>query len=224
MSCERRCTCEACPQPWRDPSCPFHGDGAEPILSSVAQGRAERRMLEAEGKIRVTLDGLELGWDLDQVLAYLKGSASFHALGEARGQVLGMVAAFAIVAVERDRELRSARPTAAQRPGPLTPDELAERCRAEGMSQDGINELLAHLLTTNDPAKETYTREQLESDEAVEALARSTWNVNGRLKGEPDWGPNFPRDRSTWMDEARRDLTAALDALDKGKGGEENAD
>lgn len=71
------------------------------------------------------------------------------------------------------------------------------------------------------PTKETYTREQLLSDEAIEALARSTWNVNGRLKGEPDWGPSFPRDRDTWMDEARRDLTAALDALDKGKGGED---
>ena len=49
--------------------------------------------------------------------------------------------------------------------------------------------------------------------EAIEALARSTWNVNGRLKGDPDWGPNYPHDRDTWIEEARRDLSAAYPHL-----------
>jgi hypothetical protein len=58
----------------------------------------------------------------------------------------------------------------------------------------------------------SQVRERLLSDEAVEAMARSTWNVNGRVKGMRDWGPDFPRDRDVWMEEARRDLEAALAA------------
>lgn len=49
----------------------------------------------------------------------------------------------------------------AHRPrGPLTPEELAERCRAEGMTQDGVNELLAHMLATNDPPHPALSKEQ----------------------------------------------------------------
>jgi hypothetical protein len=51
--------------------------------------------------------------------------------------------------------------------------------------------------------------------EAIEALARSTWEVNGRLKGQADWSASFPPDRQTWIDEARRDLDAALPFLAK---------
>jgi|SRR6185369_13244192 len=51
------------------------------------------------------------------------------------------------------------------------------------------------------------------SDEVVEALAQSTWNVNGRLKGEPDWSTSYPHDRDTWMAEARRDLQAIIEKL-----------
>lgn len=69
-------------------------------------------------------------------------------------------------------------------------------------------------------AREDWERELL-SDEAVEASARSTWNINGRLKGDPDWSSKYPPDRDTWMDEARRDLQAALAATkEPNQGGE----
>jgi hypothetical protein len=53
---------------------------------------------------------------------------------------------------------------------------------------------------------------------AIEALARSAWNVNGRLKGDPDWSNTYPHDRDTWMAEARRDLEAVVEQVGGGQG------
>lgn len=66
-----------------------------------------------------------------------------------------------------------------------------------------------------DPPVRRYSVEEVRElllGRGAEAAARSTWNVNGRLKGERDWGPDFPRDRATWIEEATRDLDAALTA------------
>lgn len=91
------------------------------------------------------------------------------------------------------------------------------------VDQDGVSEIYWGDEEPEEGARryvpEAHYREKLEarllSDEAVEALARSSWRVNGRIKGDPDWNPHWPsdRDRKAWMEEARRDLGAVLAAL-----------
>lgn len=74
------------------------------------------------------------------------------------------------------------------------------------------------------PTKETYTREQLLSDEAIEAAAK--WpheqEVPGVWADDDSWEFEDGHDpRARIREDAKGQIVAALDAIDKGKGGDD---
>lgn len=84
-----------------------------PIALSGASDRAAERLLRADRHIREAFEGLDLGWTLEDVEEWLEGTPSQSGQRlpiwnkipeELRGQLVGMVMAFGILVVERDRE------------------------------------------------------------------------------------------------------------------------
>lgn len=79
------------------------------IVDSRANERVAETVLDADGSIFEAFYALGLGWSVGRIVEYLEATQTWGALSEElRGQVLGMMMAFACVAVERDRELREA--------------------------------------------------------------------------------------------------------------------
>jgi hypothetical protein len=75
------------------------------IVDSVAAEFAARRLLHAQGSIGEAFESLDLGWTLEDVHEYMKGSPTFLAIPEdLQAQVVGMTMAFGIVVAERSRE------------------------------------------------------------------------------------------------------------------------
>lgn len=78
------------------------------LADSPAALRAGRRLLAHDRRIRGAFESLGLGITYDDAEAYLLGAPTFREVPEnLRGQVIGMVLAFGMICVERDRELPS---------------------------------------------------------------------------------------------------------------------
>lgn len=76
------------------------------IVDSAAHEKVADLMEQTGGSVNVAFGLMGLGWSLWDVGAYLEGTPTWEELpDELKGRVLGMVCAFACVAVERDREL-----------------------------------------------------------------------------------------------------------------------
>jgi hypothetical protein len=76
------------------------------IVDSKAHKKVLDELLREEVHIKEVFGLLGLGWSLWDVQTYLEDTPTWEALSEElKGKVLGMVCAFACVAVERDREL-----------------------------------------------------------------------------------------------------------------------
>lgn len=80
------------------------GEMTERALTK-AQREAAERLLEARGSIRAAFESLDLGFDYDDALAYLRGSPSWQAIttDTSEGLMFGAILGFAITAVEADR-------------------------------------------------------------------------------------------------------------------------
>jgi hypothetical protein len=125
-------------------------DSTTPIARSVAAEKAAERLLAARVSIREAFEGLELGWTLEDVQLYLEGTPEltgqrlplWERLPEhLRGQVVGVVMGFAIVAVEQDRGEASANPTETF-PAPREDDCRYGCCRAgdEGICSELVRD------------------------------------------------------------------------------------
>lgn len=76
------------------------------IVDSKAHKKVLGELLREDAHIKEVFGLLGLGWDLWDVQRYLEETPTWQQLpDELKGRVLGMVCAFACVAVERDREL-----------------------------------------------------------------------------------------------------------------------
>ncbi len=74
------------------------------ILDDAAHALASARLRAARGSIYEAFDGLDLGFDHDDVLDYLSGSPSFMSLPEdCRGLVAGLVMGTALTVAEAAR-------------------------------------------------------------------------------------------------------------------------
>lgn len=74
------------------------------IRASLASDRAGDRLALTNGRIRPAFDGLGLGWTYDDAYSFALGAETFAKLTpELRGKVLGLMMAFAILAVEQER-------------------------------------------------------------------------------------------------------------------------
>lgn len=76
------------------------------IADSAASRRAQVRLLEAQGSIRVAFESLGLGWTYDDVDRYLQASAVYQSLldrvgAENAGALQGTAMAMAMVVAER---------------------------------------------------------------------------------------------------------------------------
>jgi hypothetical protein len=80
------------------------------IADSRAAVRAGERLLAVKGSIRGAWEGLGLGWTFDQLMDYLKGGGYGSIPEDYHGQVLGIAASVAVVAVEQERDRQMPEP------------------------------------------------------------------------------------------------------------------